>query len=97
MVPKCQSFVNVYKVENVNAGGLNSRWSKSQNLVTVICKSPLMIKITERYNSKLGYSRDSFSLSCFIKRSGPKSGQKVWAEKKSLAFSIKYSFLIKII
>ena len=56
-----------------------------------------MIKITERYDSKLGDSRVSVSLSCFIKRSGPKSGQKVWAEKKSLAFSIKYSFLIKII
>ena len=26
VVPKCQSFVNVYKVENVNADGLNSRW-----------------------------------------------------------------------
>jgi hypothetical protein len=36
---KCLLFVNVYTIENVNAGG---RWSKkSQNLVRVVCEQPL--------------------------------------------------------
>ena len=55
---------------------------KSMFKVLGVYNFALMIKITERYDSKLGYSRDSVSLSCFIKRSGAKSGQKVWAEKK---------------
>ena len=39
VVPKCQSFVNVYKAENVNAGGQLVK--KSQTHVNVVCERPL--------------------------------------------------------
>ena len=34
--PKCQLFVNIFKVENVNGGG-----QKSQKLVNLVCDRPL--------------------------------------------------------
>ena len=50
-----------------------------------------MIKITEIYNSKLGYLSDQG----IIQHMQMEVWSKSLGRKKSLAFSIKYSFLIK--